>query len=69
VAEAIQKKEAADKDELKQPSDTPSPPVGSGGSRAKAIRQVKKKKIQKKSPVLVRRMLTRQARGRTRVLQ
>jgi hypothetical protein len=69
LAEAIQKKEAADKGEHKQPSDTSSPPVGFGGSRAKAIRQVKKKKIQKKSPVAVRRMLTRQARGRTWVKQ
>jgi hypothetical protein len=69
LAEALQKKEAEDKGEHKQPSNTSSPPVGSCGSRAKAIRQVKKKKIQKKSPVTVRRILTRQARGRTGVKQ
>jgi hypothetical protein len=66
--EALKKKVSEKQDdqgqEAQQPNATPSPPVGSGASRAKGLRQVKKKKIQKKALVTGRRILTRQARGR-----
>jgi hypothetical protein len=64
MAEALRKKESENKEEAQQHNSTSPSPVGSGGSRAKVIRQVRKKKIQKKSPVTGRRILTRQARGR-----
>jgi hypothetical protein len=66
--EALKKKVSEKQDdhgqEAQQPTATPSPPVGSGASRAMGLRQVKKKKIQKKALVTGRRILTRQARGR-----
>jgi hypothetical protein len=73
AAEELKKKEEekreAQHEELPTPISTSSPPVGSGGSRAKGLRQIKKKKIQKKATVVTRRVLTRQARGRTVVSQ
>jgi hypothetical protein len=69
LAEALRNKESEEKVEAQQPNSTSPSPVGSGGSRAKVIRQVRKKKIQKKSPVTGRRILTRQARGRVVVKQ
>jgi phenylalanyl-tRNA synthetase beta subunit len=73
AAEELKKKEEEKRDTRSkdplQPNSTSSPPVGSGGSRAKGLRLIKKKKIQKKAPVLTRRVLTRQARGRTVVSQ
>jgi RNA polymerase-interacting CarD/CdnL/TRCF family regulator len=69
VAEALRKKESEKREEAQQPNSTYPPPVGSGGSCAKLVRQVRKKKIQKKSPATGRRFLTRQARGRFVVKQ
>jgi uncharacterized protein with von Willebrand factor type A (vWA) domain len=73
AAEELKKKEEekreAQHEELPTPISTSSPPVGSGGSRAKGLRQIKKKKIQKKATVVTRRVLTRQARGRIVVSQ
>jgi hypothetical protein len=56
--------------EVGQPSSS-SPTGGSIGERSPAaqVRQIKKKKIQKKQPSLGKRILTRQARGRKVVPQ
>jgi hypothetical protein len=69
VAEALRKKESEKMAETQQPNSSSPPPVGSGGSREKLVGQVRKKKIQKKSPTTGRRVLTRQARGRVVVKQ
>jgi hypothetical protein len=72
AAEELQRKKETDQRE-ERPEDVPqinntvSPPVGSGGSCAKTVRRVRKKKIKKKAPVTGKRILTRQARGRVAV--